>query len=296
MSMTKLPHPTLNLFFPQWQGSTRFEHYEGDQLLHKSLQSLIVFTQVPVSSSYSLEEKQNILGYQQIYAQLLAAKDVIRAQNPARILTIGGDCGSEITPVSFLNQQYSQELAIVWLGAHGDLNTPNSSPSGHFHGMPLRTLLGEGEPNILTQSFSNLSQSQIFLVRARDFDKPEESFIRAQELYLLTAEEVNDGNFWSLIERLQSSSFKRIYIHLDLDVIEPEVFPHVACPASSGLQIKPLRKLITILRKSHEIVGLSLLEFLPTGEKALAIAELLKLIHALNLPLLSISRTAQLEN
>ena len=58
---------------------------------------------------------------------------------------IGGTCGAEIAPVAYLNNHYESDLAILWFDAHGDLNTPKTSLSGHFHGMVLRTLLGEGQ-------------------------------------------------------------------------------------------------------------------------------------------------------
>ena len=66
---------------------------------------------------------------------------------PSRVFTVGGDCGVEVQPVSHASACYPG-LAVVWFDAHADLNCPSSSPSGHFHGMPVRTLLGEGPPDI----------------------------------------------------------------------------------------------------------------------------------------------------
>jgi arginase len=233
--MSEFLHETLNLFFPQWQGSGRFELYEGAKLLYESLNNRISFTRIYTSPTYSLAADKNILGYSQIFSQLLDACRVIQAHNPERILTIGGDCSVEIAPVSFLNKKYAQALTVIWLDAHGDLNTPSSSPSAHFHGMPLRVLLGDGDADILNQSFSVLRPEQVFLVGTREFDSPERNFIQRKELSVFSAEVINNGDFDLLFSVLGKTDSDKLYIHLDLDVIEPKEFPHVACPTPRAI-------------------------------------------------------------
>lgn len=284
--MSKSSPKTLNLFFPQWQGSARFELYEGAKLLYNSLHNRIPFTQISSSLTYSLVADKNILGYSQIFSQLLDACKVIQAHSPERILTIGGDCGVEIAPVSFLNKKYAQALNIIWLDAHGDLNTPGSSSSAHFHGMPLRVLLGEGDADIVNQAFSTLRPEQVFLIGAREFDSPEKGFIQQKELPVFSAKAINDGDFDRLFSMLSKTSSDKLYIHLDLDVIEPEEFPHVACPTPCGIHIDRLKDLLVSLRSNFDIVGCSVLEFLPSGSKNLAALEVIKLLDNISLPLL----------
>lgn len=274
---------TLNLFFPQWQGSGRFELYEGAELLYELLQDRISFTQIPTSLTYSLTVDRNILGYSQIFSQLLDACKLIQAHNPERILTIGGDCGVEIAPVSFLNQKYDRSFAILWLDAHGDLNTPDSSPSSHFHGMPLRVLLGEGNADIVSQAFSQLEPNQVFFIGAREFDVPERSFIQQKELSVFSAESINNGDYNKLFSTLDKAGFKKLYVHLDLDVIEPQEFPYVACPTPNGIGINELQKFLVELEQNFALVGFSVLEFLPTQLKKLAALEVVKLLEGINL-------------
>lgn len=287
LAMSELVHETLNLFFPQWQGSARFELYEGAKLLYESLRDRISFTQIPVSLTYSLVSDKDILGYSQILSQLLDACRVLQAYDPDRILTIGGDCGVEIAPVSFLNQKYDQTLTVLWLDAHGDLNTPSSSPSSHFHGMPLRVLLGEGTTDIVNQAFSTLRPEQVFLIGAREFDLPERSFIEQKTLSIFSAERINNGDSDQLFSMLDKAGCDKLYIHLDLDVIEPEEFPYVACPTSGGIQTDRLKDLLVSLRSNFDIVGCSVLEFLPTGSKSLATLEAIKLLDSISFPFLA---------
>ena len=139
---------SLNLFFPQWQGAARLELYEGAKLLYPLFSDRLLFTKIFTSETYSLATAASIFGYSQIHSQLLEAVQAIPALQPKRIFTLGGDCGVEIAPVSWLNQQHGEALTVIWLDAHGDLNTPASSPSGHFHGMPLRLLLEIGRAHV----------------------------------------------------------------------------------------------------------------------------------------------------
>lgn len=284
--MSSFSGNTLNLFFPQWQGSGRLELYNGAQLLHEFLCPRLSFAKISVSQAYSLLTHDNILGYHQILSQLLEASKVIQTHEPHRILTIGGDCGVEIAPVSFLNKRYDQALTVIWLDAHGDLNTPTSSPSNHFHGMPLRVLLGEGDAEIVSCTFSSLRPEQVFLVGAREFDFPEEQFIQQKKLSILPAEAINNGEFEGLLSALSKTGSDKLYVHLDLDVIEPEKFPHVACPIPKGIHISRLKNLLARLNHSFDIVGCSVLEFLPVGAKQQAVLDVIQLLDSINLPLL----------
>ncbi|MEM7647705.1 MAG: arginase family protein [Cyanobacteria bacterium P01_A01_bin.70] len=278
---------SLNLFFPQWQGAARLELYEGAKLLYPLLSDRRSFTKISTPQTYSLAAAADIVGYSQIHAQLLEAVQVIQTLQPERIFTLGGDCGVEIAPVSWLNQQHAGALTVIWLDAHGDLNTPASSPSGHFHGMPLRLLLGEGNADLAQLAFSTLQAEQVFLVGAREFDLPESHFIKQQRLSTFSAVAVNDRQSDELLSALQRRGADKLYIHLDLDVIEPSEFPHVACPTPGGVQIDALAELVAQLHHNFDVVGCSLLEFLPSGSHALATSDALRLLKQVNLPLLT---------
>ncbi|NUS03623.1 MAG: arginase family protein, partial [Nonomuraea sp.] len=65
------------------------------------------------------------------------------------VVTAGGDCGVELEPVAAARRRFGERLVVVWFDAHGDLNTPDSSPSGAFHGMVLRALTGEGPDGLV---------------------------------------------------------------------------------------------------------------------------------------------------
>lgn len=253
----------LNLLFPQWQGAGDIALHRGAKRLHGALSAKDSFVEVPVASTYSIAVEENVLGLSQISAQLTSASRIIEEHNPECIFTLGGDCGVEIAPISFLNQKHDG-IAVVWLDAHGDLNTPTSSPSKHFHGMPLRSLLGQGSDCIAKQAFSTLMPNQIFLVGTRELDQPEREFVSQNSLRVFSANSVNEKQNGHLLSAIRAAGFHKLYIHLDLDVIDPADFPHVACQTPQGIEIERLKQLLSELIDSHEIVGASILEFLPT--------------------------------
>lgn len=147
--------------------------------------------------------------------------------------------------------------------------------------MPLRTLLGEGDPAILNQIFLTLAPEQIFLVGTRELDPPEGHFIQQHSLSLLPAKAVNESNYKRFLIQLQEVGFTKLYIHLDLDVIDPVDFPHVACPTQNGIHPNNLRKLLLDLKENFEIVGASILEFCPSqsAQSAISASQSVKSLH-----------------
>lgn len=260
---------TLNILFPQWQGSgITNELYHGAMLIHDRLKDRGRFFQVPVSLERTLTVENKILGYSPILQQLSKAREIIWQHSRDRLFVIGGDCSIDIAPISFLNRKYDRDLAIIWIDAHADLNTPASSPSHHFHGMPLRVLLGEGDAKIVELSDSVLSPSQVFLVGARDFDPPEKNYIQQKNISLFTPEKIQD-NSQNLIEAIANYGCQNIHIHCDLDAIEPLEFPWVKCPAANGLSRESIGELLQKLDSRFNLVGFSITEFAPSAEQGL---------------------------
>ncbi|MDJ0590891.1 MAG: arginase family protein [Pleurocapsa sp. MO_226.B13] len=260
---------SLNLLFPQWQGSgISNELYHGAMSIHDRLKNRSWFLQVPVPLNQTLKIENNILGYFPLLQQLSEAREMILQYNPDRLFVIGGDCSIDIAPISFLNQKYDRNLAVVWLDAHADLNTPASSPSHHFHGMPLRILLGEGDSEFIKLSFSVLTPNQVFLVGARDLDPPEKNCLQQKNISLFPPEKLED-NSQNLIEAIATSNYQNIHIHCDLDAIDPLEFPFVKCPAANGLSREFLSELLQQLESRFNLVGFSITEFAPRQKQGL---------------------------
>ncbi len=256
----------LNLFYPQWQGAGR-----GKELLIGALEikdkylTTFDFIEVPVSIGDISPVENNILGYEQILSQLKDASSIVASEAPDCIFTVGGGCDVEIVPVSYLNHKLNGDLTVLWLDAHGDLNIPELSPSKCFHGMPLRTLLGDGNQEIINTLFSKLSTDQLLLAGQRDLDEPEKNFIDAKKMQVISIDEIN-SSMDHVVNAIKAKQSDNLYIHLDLDVLELNEFPHVMVPAPNGLKTQSLLDLLRLLDNQFNLAGISLLEYTSSGE------------------------------
>lgn len=147
---------------------------------------------------------------------------------------------------------------VVWMDAHGDLNTPDTSPSGHFHGMVLRSLIGEGEQKIIDLLSRPLLSKQLVLAGTRDLDPSEERFISSQKIPLIKTEDLIDPE--TLIDSITQTNAPNVYVHLDLDVIDPSDFPYVVCPTRKGIRLEQLELILKGLNSSINVVGLGIVE------------------------------------
>ena len=250
----------LNLFAPQWQdsGSTN-ELYSGAVALKGYFESIGVF---PISEVKISEKKMpvignNILGYDILKQQLSAIHAILLNSQSNKIMAIGGGCGIEVPIVSYLLQQHPK-LQVIWFDAHGDLNSPESSPSKYFHGMPLRFIV-ERQNNEIGMQYNLLDPSNVCLVGTRDLDPPEEDFIESRKIKVVSLSE----NYWGEIK----TAVKRgvpTYIHVDLDVIDPQEYKNVKCPVLKGLSIADLERSIDCFLTGTEIIGMSIVENIET--------------------------------
>ena len=151
---------------------------------------------------------------------------------PERPLVVGGCCCAHIGAVEGLSTQH-ERLAVVWFDAHGDLNTPETSPSGNLWGMPLRMLIDSGA----------VAAGDVVLVGARNLDPPEEEFIRESGIHAGP-----EG-----IERALEGS-GCVYVALDVDALEPgEVVMHM--PEPGGLTLSEVEGLCAGLHGRVAVLG-----------------------------------------
>jgi arginase len=188
------------------------------------------------------------------------------------ICNLGGDCGGELSVVAFLNEACAGRLQVVWLDAHADLNTPESSPSGNFHGMVLRTLCGEGPPALAQLVTQPLDPRRIVFAGLRSIDPDEARFIASHGIPAAGS----PGAIPALLNAADP-----LYVHVDYDVLDGRRHIHSACPEPGGLSLRDLVQAITLLRGGFHLAGISLTEYAPIGDgDAAAIRTLLDALGA----------------
>ena len=265
---------TTKLLYPEWQGFGTNNHAtDGAFTIYKAFMQGSKFVEIDVLKEEYLLIEDGILGRSSIIKNSKSVFDQLNAEQPDRIFMIGGTCGSELVPVAYLNQRYHRDLTVLWFDAHGDLNTPKTSASGHFHGMVLRTLLGEGDPKLLELVPYPLVPSQVTLAGIRDLDMPEAKYASTEDITIIPPEILTDLSL--MLAAVERSGSSNLYIHLDLDFFNPGDFNGAQIPVSGGLTIDQFIPILSEMNSRYKIVGLSVVEFVSKNpEMALKIRAL----------------------
>jgi arginase len=170
-------------------------------------------------------------------------------------------------------------LAVVWLDAHPDLHTPATSPSGAFSGMALRSVLGEGGHDLVLAS--PVPAGRVVLVGARDYDGAEEDAVARAGLVLIEPSALSDDRV--LLEAVVRTGADAVYVHVDLDVLDPSAMTGVSASVPFGVAVAELVAAIKRLRSEVPLAGCSIAGFSP-GSPSDAVADLgaiLRLVGAL---------------
>ncbi|WP_250035610.1 arginase family protein [Paractinoplanes maris] len=168
-------------------------------------------------------------------------------------VTVGGDCGVELAPIEAALERYGDGLVVVWFDAHGDLHTPESSPSGAFHGMVLRTLLGEGPPELAPHR--TLRPAQVVLAGVRALEPAEKEYISDHAIEVADLE--------SLPSVVAAAGTRAVYLHIDLDVLDPSWFSSVGFPEPDGVRPERLAAAVRALIDRFPLAGLGICEYQP---------------------------------
>ena len=213
---------------------------------------------------------------------LLAARTAASAEEKAVPLVLGGDHSLAMGSISGVAAAYAARaarLGVIWVDAHADMNTPETSPSGNVHGMPLAALLGRG-PELLTHlggGSPSLQPQSTVLLGIRDLDAREKERVRASGVHAITMTDIDRYGIGTKIEEAISvarSGTAGIYLSLDMDGVDPVVAPGVGTPVRGGLSFRESHLLMELVAESGALVGMDIVEINPSLDQANATAEL----------------------
>src|SRR6516164_9716014 len=169
----------------------------------------------------------------------LVLKTIESGQVP---LALGGDHAMAAGTVSGVAQYYrrqQQKTGLIWMDAHTDLNTPESSPSGNVHGMPLAAIMGLGPPDLANIfNFSpKVAPENCVLVGVRDIDGIEKENVRRAGIDVFTMRDIDERGMRMVMEealRIAGRGTAGYHVSLDMDWIDPEDAPGVGTPVRGG--------------------------------------------------------------
>jgi arginase len=196
-------------------------------------------------------------------------------------LVLGGDhslaAGSVAASADHVRRTTGKPLGLIWVDAHGDMNTPRTSRSGNVHGMPLAALLGQ-EPAELASigSSPSVRAQHTVLVGIRNLDEEEKEQIRASRVHVFTMKDIDREGIATIAERalaLASEGTGGIHVSFDLDVCDPTYAPGVGTPVKGGFDYREAHMIMELVADSGRLAALDLVEVNPTLDVRNATAE-----------------------
>lgn len=244
----------LVLSYPQWQGSGRPENLRrGAQAAAGVCGQYGPLVQVPDAGEG--EARGGVNRWTAILEQFRSARAILDERAPRRVLTAGGDCACDIAVIDYLHRRYP-DLTVIWVDAHLDANTVETSPSGNLHGMPVAAVMGSAPADLQPLLATPLPPAQFHYVSAHLGDEGDWAFQRHNALSWLEPGQSIPGQ----------SIPGPVHIHFDLDALDPAGFPHVAYP-DGKLSIEAGLALVHEVAATGRLVGLTITEFAPADQR-----------------------------
>jgi arginase len=188
-------------------------------------------------------------------------------------LTIGGDHGIAAGTISAIKRAH-KDIAVVWVDAHADCNTPETSPSGNFHGMPLGLLFGCFKKKI-HPSFDwieeymedPLSDTRVAYIGLRDIGEGEKEYLRTSNALVFTMTDVDRLGISEIMERIikkfSPDGSRHIHLSFDIDGIDPTFAPGTGTRCKGGLNYREARYICTRLAETGALRSMDLVEVNP---------------------------------
>src|SRR3954466_5342398 len=198
-------------------------------------------------------------------------------------VVLGGDhslaAGSVAAAAAWARRDGERRIGLLWIDAHGDMNTPATSPSGNVHGMPLAALLGP-QPHELSRigGFQpTVLPEHTVLIGVRNLDAREKELVRASGVHVFTMKDIDRQGIATVVEQavaLASNGTAGVHVSFDMDVCDPSIAPGVGTPVKGGLDYREAHMVMEIVADSGLLMSLDLVEVNPTLDIRNTTAEL----------------------
>jgi len=203
-------------------------------------------------------------------------------------LILGGDHSIAIGTISGVVREFrgtDRKLGVIWVDAHGDMNTHETTPSGNIHGMSFAAMLGRGCPELTTVAGEprKIEAEDAVLVGARNLDQKEQKLILESGITVFTMEDIDRRGICDVMRDAIKTATTRtdgLHISLDMDALDPQIAPGVGTPVRGGLTYREAHTAMEMVADSDKICSLEIVEVNPildtrnsTAEMAAELAE-----------------------
>ena len=208
---------------------------------------------------------------------ILAACDTLRAEVERSLaagrtpLVLGGDHSIAIGTIAGVSSHFGRQgrsVGVIWLDAHGDSNTPETTPSGNIHGMSLAISMGQGDPDLvrLGGHAPKIDGRHVVLIGVRDLDPGERDVLKRSGATVFTIRDVDERGMRDVVTQaiaIAGEGTTGIHVSFDLDVVDPEDAPGVGTAIWGGITYREAHLAMEILSERAKVTSLDLVEVNP---------------------------------
>lgn len=192
-------------------------------------------------------------------------------------LVLGGDHSiamGSVSGASRFHHEQGKRIGLIWIDAHSDMNTPDTTPSGNIHGMPLASVIGLG-PEELTQLGGapnpKVNAKNVAIVGLRSVDAKERYNVRKSGVTSFTMRDIDERGMRSVMDeaiRIAGNGTEGIHVSLDLDAVDPSEAPGVGTPVKGGLSYREAHLALEMVADSRKLLSIDCVEVNPVIDEA----------------------------
>ena len=203
----------------------------------------------------------------------LAVKVLSALENNTLPFIVGGDHSLALGSIAGASKFLGNDLAVIWIDAHGDINTEETSPSGNIHGMPLAASMGIGYKKLTSIFFDDfkIKPENVFILACRDLDAGEIALIDELNINVWTNEDINvkgtDVVVNELLSIIKEKNIENIHLSYDIDCLDPEYVPGTGTPVTDGLSFGESKILLESILGTSLVRSIDFVEYNPDLDK-----------------------------
>jgi len=178
---------------------------------------------------------------------------------------VGGDHSLGLGSIAGTSKHYD-DLAVIWVDAHGDINTHETSPTGNVHGMPLAASMGLGHSKLTDLYYEGrkISPENVYIIGARDLDEGELQLIDELKLNVWTTKDVQELGIEKIMEdlhnMLKEKSTDHVHLSFDIDCLDSELVPGTGTPVHDGMTVAEAKYLLKYLMETKIVKSMDFVE------------------------------------
>ena len=186
-------------------------------------------------------------------------------------LVLGGDHSVAIGTIAGAASHFDrrgERTGVIWVDAHTDMNTPETTPSGNIHGMPLAVSLGFGSPELTDIGVpgQKIYPENTVLIGIRSIDDTEKALVRESGITVFTMRDIDERGMWAVIQEaihIATRNTTGLHLSFDVDSLDPKLAPGVGTPVSGGLTYREAHLLMESIADSGNLTSLEVVEINP---------------------------------